>query len=275
MPESEASRGACIFCGVKGRKLTKEHAWPDWLADVFREFKSSTFYRDPAPTGDLQSWITKSFAATVRVVCVECNSTWMSEIENAAKPLLIPMVRPGPAITLDSYQKRSIANWAFLRAVVLQYTGGQVVVPQSHVTEFVKNRRPPLKSTIRVAAYNNPYALTSYRAGGGTFNRDSSGEFYFITETVGALAINLFGHTLPQTIDIDFGPLKPTLTWVWPAGGLASWPPKIGLDDPGVDALHNSFPAKWTDEARRVRDRGLSAEIRRRHGIGGPPSRAD
>lgn len=260
MTPPDRAKAGCIFCGATNRELTKEHAWSDWLVDVFREFKASTYYRD---TGSMESWVTKSFTATVRVVCEQCNNTWMSEIDNAAKPLLIPMVRPGAPLGLNSYQQRDVARWAFLRAIILQYTGNQRVVPQSHVTEFFTKRRPPMQTVIRIAAYSQPYTLTSYRAGGGGWDDYRSGEFYIITETVGTLAFHIFGHTRSDQIDINFGPLEPALMKIWPAGGLIAWPPKIGLDDQGVDALHNSFPANWTPAAQVVRDRGLTDAIRR------------
>jgi hypothetical protein len=90
----------CIFCG--GRPLTREHIWPDW----FRAHLPRTlpFYHSGRIVLNEDNTKTHSSKKTsgdpksrkLRIVCNKCNNEWMSGVQNAAKPILIPLLRRGP-----------------------------------------------------------------------------------------------------------------------------------------------------------------------------------
>jgi hypothetical protein len=253
---------ACIFCGVLGRKLTNEHLLPKAVADAFQGLKNSKFYRHPNPSGEVESWEAPSFEAKVRVVCEDCNNTWMSGIEAAAAPALADLVRPGKPLHLDAYQQRDIAAWGFLKGILYQHTGNQIVVPDAHVKEFFRRHQPPMKSAIWMVAYDRPFALTTFRATGGSFDAPEIGDIYVLTWSVGTLAFHIFGHTSPNTYGHDFGDLGQWLTRVWPSGRFVSWPPAVHFDDLGIERLHYSLRANVTPEVRALRERGIAAFIR-------------
>jgi len=189
----------------------------------------------------------------------------MSAIELAAKKLASKMVRPDQPIVVDSYAQAELATWAFLRGVILQYTGAeQFFVPDVDLKEFFRRRRPPMQSRIWMAAYSRPFALTTYRASGGGWNPPETGEFYVLTLSVGVLAFHIFGHTSPTPYDHDFRGSHPGLVKIWPAAGLVTWPPPVGFDDSGIEQLHTSLPANWSEEARAIREQAIADRIRNR-----------
>ena len=104
-------RRVCPGCGVvltRGSQ-TKEHVWSDWLRryGVAYPRLSPDFFgqRSPLPqrrmvTGangrrqyeEVAGPVVSDFLATVTMsVCGNCNNTWMSQIENAAKDELAPV----------------------------------------------------------------------------------------------------------------------------------------------------------------------------------------
>lgn len=87
----------CIFCPFRG-KMTHEHIWGDWTRNYVprpqnkHEFKAILA---PTPTeevhGPLKIRAGDPLNSQVRVVCGACNSGWMSQIQEYAKPYLIPL----------------------------------------------------------------------------------------------------------------------------------------------------------------------------------------
>jgi hypothetical protein len=58
----------------------------------------------------------------VRVVCKNCNNTWMSKIENEhAKPVMSPLIVGNTQVKINQSQADSIARFAFKTAVLLDY----------------------------------------------------------------------------------------------------------------------------------------------------------
>jgi hypothetical protein len=163
---------------------------------------------------------------------------------------------------LDAYQRRRVAAWAFLKGIILQYTGKVTVVPEAHVREFVHRRQPPMKSAMWMAEYGQPFALTTFRASGGGFRPPDRGDVYVLTWSVGTLSFHIFGQTSPNTYGHSFGDAERWLTPIWPAGGLVRRPPDGHFDDAGIGRLHESLQANITDEVRAQRDRGIAEYIK-------------
>src|SRR5579864_3557575 len=94
----------CVFCGtsLKGSR-TREHVFPRWLlrernlADVQI---SPTHWRVEDRTAASVRRHTLNNLVTSRV-CGSCNNGWMSELEIAAQPILLPLMSDDRA-RLDS-----------------------------------------------------------------------------------------------------------------------------------------------------------------------------
>ncbi len=61
-----------------------------------------------------KSWYQPAFEATLKSVCPECNSGWMSKIETAAKPLALPLML-GHSLALAPEAQQKLAVWAYLK----------------------------------------------------------------------------------------------------------------------------------------------------------------
>jgi hypothetical protein len=89
----------CIFCGTAG-KLSREHIWGKWIKQfVRRDINKHHFHaqRIPRPgspaTSATHPKAGDPLSSQVRVVCVKCNNTWLSRIQDDSKLFLIPLIR--------------------------------------------------------------------------------------------------------------------------------------------------------------------------------------
>ncbi len=158
-------RRVCPGCGVvltRGSQ-TKEHVWSDWLRryGVAYPRLSPDFFgqRSPLPqrrmvTGadgrrqyeEVAGPVVSDFLATVTMsVCGNCNNTWMSQIENAAKDELAPVFLGG-ARELTGTGRTKIATWVALTLVAYSQARNAPVadpIPRSQLAEISRHLRPP------------------------------------------------------------------------------------------------------------------------------------
>lgn len=109
----------CAFCSHDG-KLTAEHITSEWTAELFPG-KIRARSADPN-TGEDREWEWNSPDFKAKVVCEQCNTRWMSNIENQhAKPVLTPLIIGKLDIPIGLKEARSIALFSFKTAVVLDH----------------------------------------------------------------------------------------------------------------------------------------------------------
>lgn len=123
---------SCVFCRQPG-KLTNEDAWPRWLIAHIVKKGAPVNQRWGSQLG-LTGFTSTQQNMTVRRVCSDCNNGWMSDLEVAAKPLLLPWI-DGNRTRLLYDDQQTTATWAIKTAMMLQYSPlhkSGVVIPGSH-----------------------------------------------------------------------------------------------------------------------------------------------
>jgi hypothetical protein len=87
-------------------------------------------------------------AITVKAVCRDCNSGWMSDIENAARPAISSLVR-GDIQHLNAKDAQSLATWTVKTALMAQLTGIEGIAALTQVYHtFYQERVPPQNSVV-------------------------------------------------------------------------------------------------------------------------------
>jgi len=131
----------CAFCPNHG-KLTDEHAWPKWLHDVLPlELKSShhnhlTIRPGFGPVGSASPIVTRTRRSgdpgsrKLPIACSECNTRWMSRLQNRAKEILIPIIR-GQWVDLRE-DAEIVARWCVMTTMVYEYIDPMTIaIPQN------------------------------------------------------------------------------------------------------------------------------------------------
>jgi hypothetical protein len=145
--------------------MSYEHVWGKWLRPYVRvhtprhEFRHEFIGRPDEPmitkgsirAGDL-------FRSKVRVVCTRCNNGWLSEIQEAAKLILIPLIQ-GAVTTLGIEAQRSVATWCAMATMTGEFldrdiSEQSVAISQAEREWLWKNSSPPKQNwRVWIARY--------------------------------------------------------------------------------------------------------------------------
>jgi hypothetical protein len=161
----------CIFCGRK--PLTGEHPWPDWFRSHFSAAKNESMiscrhtFRDVNGTIDRappeQSRTGSPISRmTLKVVCARCNNGWMSQIQEAAKPILIRFLSEWPQ--LDAREQRILSTWATMFTMVIDFDDMRYqAIPYRHRVTLRTTKRPPSDWSVFIAHYTGLFWHTSLK----------------------------------------------------------------------------------------------------------------
>jgi len=107
----------CAFCDHTG-KLTAEHITSQWLNSLFKGPARAWFGVDEA---EGKPFRTDGVDFKARVVCENCNHTWMSDIEGESKRVVTPLITGERQVAITPEVARSIAVYAFKTAVIIDH----------------------------------------------------------------------------------------------------------------------------------------------------------
>lgn len=247
----------CRFCGATNRRITNEHVWPEWLRDFLPMSSYPGHVEQWSSAAGRRQWRQPILTAKVRVFCDECNNGWMSQLEAAAKPIVVTLVM-GQAVELDAIAQQIVANWVALKGLVAVQTSNiEQPVPEYHYRRIYHFRGVPPKTmlvwighrwklanpalpsrvqlfdshfmpvTVVFPAFPMPPNLERYRSEGGVFNGTvfQVGHFF-------ALALQhdwpgLRARPKPDSAAAD------AFLRIWPSGPTVRWPPPRPVEDLG------------------------------------------
>jgi hypothetical protein len=261
--------GKCIFClggAASGNPMTPEHMWSDWMdrADLlpkggeYVEFKNIARGRRRVSVRMFTR--TRQGSANtkrIKVVCKNCNSGWMSQLETAARPILIPLIR-GERFTLTAPMVLPLMRWITLKMFVAEHNAymghpADPIFDQAARTEFKTNLVIPDLIRVWIGQQNSAKWITGLHrhASGLGITRTlpppspdytRSPNIQTITWGIGKLLIYINATTDMALYPVfELQGLNPFVRF-WPHGGeVINWPPRFWVNDEVIDGLANAL----------------------------------
>lgn len=143
----------CVFCGSK--ELSDEHIFPKWMRRFFTEkqFVNTLHVKLPDETlaSSLKSGISKnkvsSYGYTYNKVCTECNSGWMSKLEEEVITYLLEdenkLKTRVSQLDFSDEGRISISRWAILKSCLLSLRLWDTYrFPRNTPQELMNNKIP-------------------------------------------------------------------------------------------------------------------------------------
>lgn len=261
----------CIFCGYGG-KLTSEHIWGAWVTDhVPRTMNKHQFANilvsrpgEPEPP-NVRIRAGDPLSSQVPVVCGPCNSGWMSQIQNGAKPFLIPLFE-GEDCGLDPSARTAVSAWIAMATMTSEHLSRdpkQIAISQAEREWLMRNRTPPSGWGIWIGRHHvrewvGQWVHATFPVASSAKNIANENRLPNTQTTaiqIGALFIFVMSSAfadIPQLWDWSTAPrARRCLRQLWPhKSGTLVWP---GLDmtDDDADTFAKAFYRYSDDLAQR------------------------
>jgi hypothetical protein len=242
----------CVFC-PSTTALTGEHLWSDWINGVLPK-SIYTFKKVDIGTKKEKVWGDTKLNLRSKTVCGDCNSGWMSDVENnEAKPVLSRLIRDTSPRVLPIRLLISIGIFLLMKAVIGDHvgTGGGPF--------FTVEERYRFRETLCVPPGLSMWIGALEDSSRGTFktlhvvpvsSTENDFGLYVFTFVVGHLVLQLVGAKWATHNSRAIPPLKQRdgdseyMTWFWPIAGSVQWPPPkyvpVNLLDNLTDRWKNS-----------------------------------
>jgi hypothetical protein len=251
------TKRACAFCADTAN-ITGEHVWSDWISTALgpRRFTITRKEKD----GQIKKWHPYELNQKARVVCNSCNSGWMSDLENAVKPVIQNMILHCRETILQPSEIAILAAYAFKCTVIADH------MHDNRPPFFTSTERRIFARTLTIPIGVQMW-LSSMAVQKGLFKCG------YITTPIGVsrgFEINHFtwgaGHLAFQVVTTRWKKKAfrrhespPVLTqshnWdaasaqFWPSSGKSvTWPLSMHLGDEVID----SFVQRWTNLVQKT-----------------------
>lgn len=249
LPPVAGSTTPCLFCGRTGRKLTKEDVIPRWLWRVFREGRGMqgpvTMSVDGKPFR-----VAANTAVRYGGICADCNHGWMHDLENAARPIMVPAVtgdalRPGHELRLDAGAQTVLATWAvktwLLLELAVRYVTKAGVEAPAALRYLYQHRQPPTSVFVMVAtAHLDASVAMEFHTTRLTFKRTGQHGVLSLM-TFGRLGLSLTMPELDGIVTLPTGEPELELAFpqIWPHQvSEVRWPTARVVTQFWVDRLY-------------------------------------
>lgn len=227
--------------------MSKEHMWPDWLRNyVPRKIASwdqqaVTLYRTGEPKHVVRRRTGDPHAAKLRIVCEDCNTGWMSRLQEHAKAVLVPVLESHEFV-LYRKDQQLLARWCAMFVMTNEFSNNdetKIAVTPAERAYIMKRDRVPANWRIWIGRYKRSnqdglWAHHSIPIGDGkhivqTTNDDRPiANTQATTFSVGELYVTVLSSALTEVVRRwHFGTEgQRLLRQIWPVvDAIIHWPP--------------------------------------------------
>jgi hypothetical protein len=242
-------------------------------------------------TGDPDSWVFQNrpaFSRSVKIVCAECNSGWMSRLEMKARPIFEPMMQGKRHVILGPADQKALALWIVKTSMTLQLSHPSRepnAIPPAHYLELYTEQRPPRRTQVWIGGCTHddrPAVLPKPMVGRcriAPLRRFRPNDIspaaptlaaYSVAMSMGNLAMAIFGHQYAESrAGIGWmDQMGEALVQIWPtADGPVTWPGKYALGYDAFDLLTKKLLQSMSNPRRTTKARATGgSELHAEHG---------
>lgn len=121
-----SARRRCVFCRNEGS--SSEHVFARWISRIVRG-EGGVGFTHASDDPRHRQRAAKIIDIRTNVACANCNSSWMSDLEDRARVLPAGPIR-GESRSYTATEQISVAGWAFKTALMLDCTWPGRIIPQ-------------------------------------------------------------------------------------------------------------------------------------------------
>jgi hypothetical protein len=193
----------------------------------------------------------------VRRVCEECNTGWMHELEEVARPVLLPLMA-GRRTALAPIEQEVIAVWAIKTALMCEFIHPRTrSASETHFRFLYERLEPTPNGHVWLAHYVGPKELDYNHRELFLTPEDSPGPsrkgyltaliinrlVLYVLDSEGSVTTRTY---LPKDVEGSLLQIQP-IKWVYPR-----WPPEIAHSDESVEGfLHMLAPNKVRSSTKK------------------------
>lgn len=252
----------CIFCDQPA--TTAEHVIPAWALEVIGRLSRSALNRMQMQFGEdgpSRTWRVRGSDSSsdshirVKRLCLECNSRWMSQLEDLCRPSISPLMND-LSIPISYADQRWVATWGLKTAMVFECVrGGQWFYSQADREHLRATLAPTIDTKVWLGRHSRVGDLLSFAEGkklGSGAREPIHGallrEGYVTTFALAHLVIQILTIRRPDsprgiTLHSRPGPWDDRgLIEIWPPSGPVQWPPALTFrEERELDGLSGRF----------------------------------
>jgi hypothetical protein len=203
--------------------------WSAWIERLFIDYKGVYSFRTMGTDDTTHQWKSRAIDLKAHVVCEECNSTWMSAVDEEAKKTMKDMIRYAGWVSLLPKGIASIAVFAFKTAVVADHVRPKrkpFFSPASR-RRFATTREIPHGVQMWLGLFRGKHLLSGrYTTHYARINtgRFRGHEIYIFTYVAGYLALQVTAFRWASIVKKP--PYQPVLTQnpEWAKASIPLWP---------------------------------------------------
>jgi hypothetical protein len=264
----------CIFCGTTGT-MTAEHVLPNWLSKI-------GLTEDPR-VSSASSWLNRSpqfrgtgkpFQIKIKSVCTTCNSGWMNDLEEVARPVLTPIILGSHAFISEKDQPK-LALWALKTALVATMVSsatdraeGYGVPSDEFLAVFGRARQlsPPRHVQVWIGRFNGQNHLASVQTTPMAVLEQGLAEpvgpsAYVFSVLLGEMFLQGIRFVQPGTqLHLETGH---GFTQIWPVNGRVEWPYGDSVTDADLRQTQKGLNLHAVQPSLRVLPFGPTVDLPR------------
>lgn len=190
---------------------------------------------------------------TIRSVCASCNNGWMSALEAAAKPKLLPLIT-GQEVSLSTDDQLLVAQWIAMKIMVAEHDRPEnVVTPECDRAAFMRDKTIPSYYEIRIGQHNETWTVAFLRktyclafgdrkTAMGALTDGPVKNVQDVNFVMGKLVVSAAASRTNKTIAEMFAVNDQILPRIWPQSGVElKWPPPRSITHRHTESLASRF----------------------------------